>query len=146
MKLNQNILPTISGAVDLNVTSSWISSFNLSKHPGERGYMAWIDWQSSITRAYQTPVCNYEGSVWQQDLICAGIRVAEICAERSSAPYCDPSLTLICVSHLPTPRHQTLPAQCFLRLMVVREVRVFFRQGGFDSLYLFPFNSFLFHS
>lgn len=98
MKLNQNILPTISGAVDLNVTGFWISSFNLSKHPGERGYMAWIDWQSSITRAYQTPVCNYEGSVWQQDLICAGIIVAEICAERSSAPYCDPSTAIICVS------------------------------------------------
>lgn len=36
MKINQNILPTISGAVDLNASGSWISSFNLSKHPGER--------------------------------------------------------------------------------------------------------------
>lgn len=35
MKLNQDILLTISIAVDLNVSSSWISSFNLSKHPGE---------------------------------------------------------------------------------------------------------------
>ncbi len=44
MKLNQNILLTISSAVDLNVSGSWISSFNLSKHPGERGVygMKWL--------------------------------------------------------------------------------------------------------
>lgn len=95
MKLNQNILPTISSAVDLNVSGSWISSFNLSKHPGERGYMAWIDWQSSITRAYQTPVCNYPGSVWQWDLICAGIIVTKMCVERGTALHLDPSIIFI---------------------------------------------------
>lgn len=43
MKLNQHILPTISSAVDWNVSGSWISSFNLSKHPGERVYgMKWL--------------------------------------------------------------------------------------------------------
>lgn len=90
MKLNQNILPTISSAVDLNVSGFWVSSFNLSKHPGERGYMAWSDWQSSITRAYQTPVCNYPGSIWRWDLICAGIIVTKMCVERGSAPHHDP--------------------------------------------------------
>lgn len=92
MKLNQNILLTISGAVDLNVSGSWISSFNLSKHPGERGYMAWSDWQSSITRAYQTPVCNYPGSIWRWDLICAGIIVTKMCADRGTAPHRDPAI------------------------------------------------------
>lgn len=95
MKLNQNILPTISSAVDLNVSGSWISSFNLSKHPGERGYMAWSDWQSSITRAYQTPVCNYPGSIWRWDLICAGIIVTKMCAESGTAPHRDPSIIFI---------------------------------------------------
>lgn len=43
MKLNQHILPTISSAVDRNVSGSWISSFNLSKHPGERvSGMKWL--------------------------------------------------------------------------------------------------------
>lgn len=99
MKLNQNIPPTISSAVDLNVSGCWISSFNLSKHPGERGYMAWIDWQSSITRAYQTPVCNYPGSVWWRNLICAGIIVTKMCTERGTAPHCDSSI--ICISMFP---------------------------------------------
>lgn len=38
MKLNQHILPTISSALDLNVSGSWISSFSLSKHPREGAY------------------------------------------------------------------------------------------------------------
>lgn len=59
----------------------WISSFSWSKHPGDRGYMAWIDWQSSITRAYQSPVCNYLGSVWWWDLICTRIIVTGMCAK-----------------------------------------------------------------
>lgn len=43
MKLKRHILPTISSAVALNVSGSWISSFNLSKHPGERVYgMKWL--------------------------------------------------------------------------------------------------------
>lgn len=98
MKLNQNILPTISSAVDLNVSGSRISSFNLSKHPGEREYMAWSDWQSSITWAYQTPVCNYPGSIWRWDLICARIIVTKMCAERGSAPHRDPSIIFISMS------------------------------------------------
>lgn len=136
MKINQNILPTISSAVDLNVSGSWISSFNLSKHPGERGYMAWIDWQSSITRAYQTPVCNYPGSIWWWDLICAGIIVTKMCAERGAAPHGDPSI--ICISMLSPANAQaaltasSLFCQCFPGWKV--SVDVFIR--GFWYLYL----------
>lgn len=43
MKLNQHIPPTISSALDLNVSGFWISSFNLSKHPREGAYgMKWL--------------------------------------------------------------------------------------------------------
>lgn len=110
MKLNQNILPTISSAVDLNVSGFWISSFNLSKHPGERGYIAWSDWQSSITGAYQTPVCNYPSSIWQWDLICARIIVTKMCAERGTAPHGDPSIIFISMYSLTV---TSLFCQCF---------------------------------
>lgn len=43
MKLNHHIPSTISSALDLNVSGSWISSFNLSKHPREGAYgMKWL--------------------------------------------------------------------------------------------------------
>lgn len=113
MKLNQNILPTIRIAVDLNVSGSWIPSFNLSKHPGERGYMAWIDWQSSITRAYRTSVCNYPGSVSRWDLICAGIIVTKMYAERATAPLGDPCIMFISsVCPHSTHFHLTVSAVC----------------------------------
>lgn len=109
MKLNQNISPTISSTVDLNVSGSWISSFNLSKQPGGTGYVAWNDWQSSITRAYQSPACNYPGSVQQRNLICARIIVTKMCAERGTAPHCDPFISMF--SHDST--HVT-PNACLL--------------------------------
>lgn len=76
----------------------------------ERGHMAWSDWQSSITRAYQTPVCNYQGSICWWDLICARIMVTEMFAERGTAPLCDPFITFISAlspanSWMPSPVH-----------------------------------------
>lgn len=64
----------------------------------ERGYLAWSDWQSSITRAYQTPVCNYEGSIWWWDLICARITVTKMYPERGTDLRCDHSIIFICMS------------------------------------------------
>lgn len=61
----------------------------------ERGHMAWSDWQSSITRAYQTPVCNYPGLICWRDLICARIMVTEMFAEWATAPLCDPFIIFI---------------------------------------------------
>lgn len=97
----------------------------------ERGHMAWSDWQSSITRAYQTPVCNYPGSICWWDLICAMIMVTEMFAERGTAPLCDPFITFISalssakhphpftrspthlLAHSPThPLTLSLPAHC----------------------------------
>lgn len=142
MKLNQNILPTIGGAVDLNVSGSWISSFNLSKHPGERGCMAWIDWQSSITRAYQTPVCNYPGSVWQWDLICAGIIVTKMCVERGTAPHRDPSIIFISMFSLANTKQHSVPAPAFVSIFLEWKVSVdcFFFTGLLKSNLIFIFD------
>lgn len=108
----------------------------------ERGHMAWSDWQSSITRAYQTPVCNYPGSICWWDLICARIMVTEMFAERGTAPLCDPFITFIsALSHanswMPSPVHPFTCSPTHCQLIVQSralcfESSVFSFYVGFD--------------
>lgn len=114
----------------------------------ERGHMAWSDWQSSITRAYQTPVCNYPGLICWWDLICARIMVTEMFAEWATAPLCDPFIIFISafapanspecthpLSHSPThPLTLSAPAHCSVQAFVHRlwAINLFFSYADFD--------------
>lgn len=103
----------------------------------ERGYMAWSDWQSSITGAYQTPVCNYPGSIWLWDLICTRIIVTKMCAERGTAPRCDPSIIFISMFSPANTRQLSLLAHCFLSAFLDRQHRCSFSfYVGFWYLHL----------
>ena len=55
MKSKPNNLSTIGITVEQSVLGRWMLSFNWSKYRRGRWQAGWLDWQGSISGAYQTP-------------------------------------------------------------------------------------------
>lgn len=115
MKLNQDILLTISIAVDLNVSSSWISSFSLSKHPGEGVHST--KWLTEFYYKGLSGLClqlSRFNMVLGFDLCQDNTVVTKTCKERGTAPHSDRCYNFICMLSLLTPIQYSLQALCLV--------------------------------
>lgn len=90
MKLRRHILASIGRAGRPKCQQLPDFAIRFEQAPRREGIWHWVIDRVPLQGLIRAPVCNYPGSIWWLDLICAGIIVTKMCAEKGGALSFDP--------------------------------------------------------